>query len=479
MVKKFYSARKTTFLRFFVVIFFIFSSTNYVFASATQGTIDGTYKYAWGENIGWLNFGCDKCNVSVTDTGLSGYAWSRQYGWINLNPSNSGVQNNAEGTFTGYAWSSNLGWINFSGVTINSSGEFLGYATIKSDNSRINFNCVNANSCGSADFKVKTDWRPYSVRPRGGGRLIPPTATTPALSETPPISPPAAENLITGVSNNISTAINSAYDSFVNLFKPKDKPASPIAETPKIAPLSLKSQWGLLPVKAIKSFVFAPLPYEIRTLASKFPELDSILKKGGVERFSDIGKLTNVTLNIPGLAEELNKTIKNVGINNLTDLNNLKSVGLNIPGLSDVNKIINPDIGTGNIALIKGTPLSKFPFVAKKNLPAEFVFARANGELVDLNVAMSINDKGKVVQKMSTLPGKTLRLVVKPISKARSVTGYFVFKASTPKVSKTVISRSALTASALFSMGSLVEQVPSNSTYPPTPFPRKGGIREG
>ena len=86
------------------------------------------------------------------------------------------------------------------------------------------------------------------------------------------------------------------------------------------------------------------------------------------------------------------------------------------------------------------------------------MFARASGELVDLNVAMSIGDKGEVLQKISSLPGKTLRLVVKPISKARSVTGYIVFRATTPKVSEIEISRSSLAASVLFSMDGLVEK---------------------
>lgn len=477
MVKKFYSRKLTRFifLRSFVVIFifFIFSPANYAFASETQGTIDGTYKYAWGENIGWLNFGCNGCGVSVTDTGLSGHAWSRQYGWINLSPSVSGVLNNAEGTLSGYAWSSNLGWINFSGVAINSSGEFLGYATIKSDNSRINFNCANASSCGSADFRVKTDWRPRNVRSNGGGNSAPApgagtgAATTipasfPAPSETPPISPPISENLISSAANNISRAVNSAYDSFVRLFKPKEKPASGIAETPKTAPLSLKSQWNLLPVKAIESFVFAPLPYEVRVLAAKFPELGATLKNVGVDRLSDMDKLTGVTFKIEGLAE-LEKTIQAGGIKKLTDIDKLKSVALDIPGLSNMTDEMINSVGAGKISLIKGLPIAKFSLAVKQNLPAEFVFTRTGGELIDLDVALSINDKGGVAQKIASLPSQTLRLVVKPISQARSVTGYFVFKSSAPRITQNEISRSSLAASALFSLNGMVEQVPSNS----------------
>ena len=84
-----------------------------VFASSTDGTIDSAYKYAWSENVGWINFKADSGNVSVVDSGLSGYAWSSNYGWINLSPPTSGVDNDGSGNLSGYAWGENIGWIDF------------------------------------------------------------------------------------------------------------------------------------------------------------------------------------------------------------------------------------------------------------------------------------------------------------------------------------------------------------------------------
>ena len=75
--------------------------TTAVFASTTNGTIDANYKYAWGENLDWLNFGCTSCNVHITDSALTGYVWSRQFGWINLAPPNGGVTNNCSGQVGG------------------------------------------------------------------------------------------------------------------------------------------------------------------------------------------------------------------------------------------------------------------------------------------------------------------------------------------------------------------------------------------
>lgn len=436
----------------FSAVFFV---SHFAFASQTIGTIDGTYKYAWGKNIGWINFGCDRCNVRIDDGNITGYAWSSQFGWIKLDPTTSGVRNNGEGILYGYAWSANLGWINFAGVTIDSNGNFMGYATVKSNDSQINFNCVNASSCGSAEFRVRTDWRPESSRSGSGsgGHPAPPSSPSgppsATLPEVVPLAAPPAEN-----------PSESVLKKIFDFFNPPAKPVNAPVEVPKIAPLSLNTKWNLLPVKAINTFIFAPLPYEINTLASKFPELGDTFKAVGVERFTDISKLVGVNLNITGLAEELNQTIKTVGVEKLTDINKINGVSLNMPGLSEVNGQMIESVGAGKIALITGLPVAKFPLIAKQNLPAEFVFARTNGELVDLNVALSIGDKGEVTQKISSLPGKTLKLVVKPISRARSVTGYFVFKSATPRISQNEIFRSSLTASALFSLNDLVEKNP-------------------
>ncbi len=446
-----FQRKKIIFLAFLLFLTFI-SNNNSAFASETNGTIDSTFKYAWGENTGWINFGCDNCGVSVTDTSISGYAWSSQFGWINLNPTLSGITNNGEGTLSGFAWSSNLGWIDFGGVTINTSGEFLGYATVRSNSSQISFNCINGNSCGNADFKVKTDWRPASVRssgsPGGGSsgyyRPIPPPVT---LAILPPV--------ITS-----PNPVVKVIDKIVNFFKPKIPKIPPtIVSVPKTAPLSLRALWNLSSAASIRSFVFAPLPYEVRILATKFPELGRTLQSVGIKRLTDMSKLTGVSLNLPSLSL-LTNTLRGVGVERLADLDKLKSVSLDLPGISTIDQKIIGSVGIGKIALIQGLLLAKFPLIAKRNLPTEFVFARTAGERLDLNVALSLGEKGQVTQTISSLPGQRLKLVVKPISPASSVTGYFIFKSATPKVVQTQISRSSLLASALFSMNDLVEQNP-------------------
>ena len=108
-------------------------------------SVDATYKYAWGENIGWLSLNCSNTgtcgtvNYQATKSGttLAGYGWAEKAGWISFNCSNTGtcgtvnygVSVDGSGYFSGYGWAENAGWISF--------------------------NCSNTGTCGTVDYKVK------------------------------------------------------------------------------------------------------------------------------------------------------------------------------------------------------------------------------------------------------------------------------------------------------------------------------------
>jgi hypothetical protein len=211
---------------FFMAIFFCLPF--FASASITNGTIDSVYKYAWSNNIGWINFAPMGDNATykglvVTDSSITGYAWSKEHGWINFGPfvnnTQGGVKNTADGVLSGYAWGQELGWINFSGVSINSSGQFTGEATGDSVGI-INFDLTKCTDCG-----VKTDWRPVSVRPVAssghGGHpplvvsqpvVLPPSNvipnTQPPVLNPPFVQPPTVEpvNPPTASQNNGSSA---------------------------------------------------------------------------------------------------------------------------------------------------------------------------------------------------------------------------------------------------------------------------------
>ena len=102
---------------------------------------DGS-QYAYGENVGWVNFepsiAAPNVGATVSDEKLTGFVWAENIGWINLSPQYSGVFNDGTGLLSGYGWGENVGWINFDpqvsgdanhyGVTVNTEGDFDGWA---------------------------------------------------------------------------------------------------------------------------------------------------------------------------------------------------------------------------------------------------------------------------------------------------------------------------------------------------------------
>lgn len=179
-----------------------------VWASTSDGTINSTDKFAWGENIGWINFGTSEGNVHITDAGMTGYAWGENVGWISLNCSNTGscgtvsygVTNVGNGNLSGYAWGENVGWISFNclntsscstvdyGIRVRQTGEFRGYAWGENIG-WISFNCSTTDSCSTVDYKVKTDYIPVLSGGGGGDSGETPPQPSPAPSPTPPASP--------------------------------------------------------------------------------------------------------------------------------------------------------------------------------------------------------------------------------------------------------------------------------------------------
>ena len=142
---------------------------------AIGDNIDATYKWAWGENVGWVDFSSTS-SVTVEADGLSGYAYSEKIGWVklgvdagppyaNTTDQNWGVNNDATGNLSGYGFSENAGWVNFSSgdyperVVIGPDGDFSGYALAPQ------VGWVNFSSVGDVDYRVKTDWRQATPPP--------------------------------------------------------------------------------------------------------------------------------------------------------------------------------------------------------------------------------------------------------------------------------------------------------------------------
>ncbi|HTP56942.1 MAG TPA: hypothetical protein VMJ72_01545 [Candidatus Paceibacterota bacterium] len=203
--------------RIFLVAILLLATAGFVRAVGTTG-------YAWGENIGWLNWGTTQGNIDVPTSGaLTGYVWGENIGWVSLNCSNTascGVVSYAVtrtgDTLSGYAWGENVGWISFNcsntnsctgggtlpnvdyGVTIDgTTGDFSGFAWGENIG-WISFNCTNT-TCTPVSFKVALT-TVATPTPAPGGVVLPiflggptPAASptnVPGVSATPQATPP-------------------------------------------------------------------------------------------------------------------------------------------------------------------------------------------------------------------------------------------------------------------------------------------------
>ena len=171
---------------------------------AHAATIDSSYKYAWSNVGGYVNFAPSQSPITVSDSVLTGYAWSANDGWINLSPTGSGVTNDGAGNLSGFAWDSSAGWVSFTGVSINTStGKFTGQAT-GSNGYILNFDC---SSCD-----VRTTWRPASSRASSsgssGGSISPVVSSTPSQTTFPLVPQPLG-----GSSGTLTTSVGSGVRS--------------------------------------------------------------------------------------------------------------------------------------------------------------------------------------------------------------------------------------------------------------------------
>jgi hypothetical protein len=205
--------------RFFFILAFVLA---FIPSRVALANIDATNAYAWGENIGWINFGTVQGAVVVSDTTMEGYAWGENIGWISLNCSNTNSCTGgpttpnvnygvviSNGVLSGYVWGENIGWISLNcsntnsctggattpnvdyGVTLDvGTGIFSGYAWGENIG-WIVFNCATTNSCATVDYKLQTNaiLVPPTPTPGVGACVGPGCSNPPGFSPSPTPTP--------------------------------------------------------------------------------------------------------------------------------------------------------------------------------------------------------------------------------------------------------------------------------------------------
>ena len=240
---------------------------------------------------------------------------------------------------------------------------------------------------------------------------------------------------------------------------PKTKDLELKETVPKETPLALKGNWKILPGEPLKKFVLGPLPKGVNNLAQKFSRLEETFRQVGIVKVTDIKKLENIPLKLPGLTraaieeifnelkvkrvadvgkinnlplssqelQDLEKVFKGIKIAKMPDFQQLKETEVTLPGLMEMMGLSGKEIKPGSLAQLKNLPLAQLTPQLKEKVPSEVIFARTAGELIDFNIDVSVSENGQVSQKISTLAGKDVVLAVKPENKARKVKGYVTY----------------------------------------------------
>jgi len=99
-----------------------------VWAASAASTINATNRYAYGANVGWLDWRGDDTNGAIIGTFIcAGYLYGANVGWLhlgsgspvngyaygNLGTNDYGVNHDGAGNLRGYAYGANIGWVAF------------------------------------------------------------------------------------------------------------------------------------------------------------------------------------------------------------------------------------------------------------------------------------------------------------------------------------------------------------------------------
>jgi hypothetical protein len=211
--------------------------------------------------------------------------------------------------------------------------------------------------------------------------------------EQPPQNQPASEQPA-----SIIDQVGQQVQEIANTLVPGQQESQitypPIAESvPKQAPPVFQG-WNIMEVKPLSELALTPVESDVSFFADRIPQFGKTLTELGVDvnSLNDISKITGTELYLPGLTQTV----------------------LTGPEILAIN----------GFAAVQGVPLADLSTEAKQKIPTDIVFAKTGGELIDYNIAISVDKKGEVEQKITTVSGKPMELVIKPDQPASSVTGF-------------------------------------------------------
>lgn len=175
-------------------------------------------------------------------------------------------------------------------------------------------------------------------------------------------------NLNIPTTNPAPSIMENIKDIVSNLIIPSQEGESISEEkSPEPVSLSLEGGWKIINPSFIQNFILAPLPKQLTDLTDKYPELDKIFTK--------------------------------LGVTNISDLSKLQGTSVSLPVVSNL-----------------------------KDLPTEVLAVKTSNNKVDMVSIITLDETGKVEQRVETTANQNLTLAVKPIAPVDAVNGYLIFR---------------------------------------------------
>lgn len=226
---------------------------------------------------------------------------------------------------------------------------------------------------------------------------------------------------ITSVAEQITVLLGGQPES--EIFYP------PIEEVvTEEAPVALQG-WNIMDVISLGELALTPINSDITFFADKIPQLKQTLLAFGIDvnNVSDAQKISGVEMYLPGLTQVALSQDEILAINKFgpDEVPPVPDVGVQV---SEKELEVRGELAINEFASVQGVPLTDFSPNARQRIPNDIVFVRDQGEMIDYSIAISVDSAGQVRQKINTMAGRAMELVIKPDQPARSVTGFMTLK---------------------------------------------------
>jgi hypothetical protein len=201
----------------------------------------------------------------------------------------------------------------------------------------------------------------------------------------------------------------------------------PIAESVPVEPQVALQGLKTMTVNPLGGFALNHLGTNVAFFANKLPQLQGVLDSLNINtgKSSDIAKLTQTELYLPGLTQTILTPTEILKANQPAKTNQPPAVAVNPATQAELQA---QNLQANAIAGVKGVPLANLSAEALAKIPTNLVFAGTSGGLINFSSTLTVDKQGIAEQKITTISGKPVELVIRPDNPASKVVGIITLK---------------------------------------------------